>query len=193
MFVLKHGKLDNFSCFRYENYLQDLKKSIKSIKYPLQEIFNRILESQKISNELPSQLFSPIPSLCNEIIHRIPLPFFNTNDVLFEKIILPYSNTSINIKKEKDKYLMLTNSKIVSVQHIIVSQNKPACLIVKQFLSFSEFTTVPLSSFKIGVYIIDTTKMSELFCVNLTEIKYKCFFIRLSNNLALITSLNHAV
>jgi len=47
MFVIKHGKLDNFSCFRYENYLQDLKKSIKSIKYSLQEIFNRIIENQK--------------------------------------------------------------------------------------------------------------------------------------------------
>jgi len=151
------------------------------------------MENQKISNELPSQLFSQIPSLCNEIIHRIPSPFFNTYDVLYEKIILPFSNTTINIYKEKDKYIMLTNSKIVSVQNIVLSQNKPACLFVKQFLSFSEFTTVPLSSFKIGVYIIDTTKMSELFCVNLTEIKYKCFFIRMSNNLALISSLNHAV
>lgn len=35
MFVLKHGPLDNFSCFQYENYLGDIKKSIKSIKYPL--------------------------------------------------------------------------------------------------------------------------------------------------------------
>ncbi|KAL4126322.1 hypothetical protein QTP88_010544 [Uroleucon formosanum] len=152
MYVLKHGKLDNFSCFRYENYLQDLKKSIKSIKYPLQEIFNSIIENQKINNELPSQLFSQIPSLCNEIMHRILSPFFNTNDVLFEKIMLPFSNTSINIYKEKDKYIMLTNNKLVSVQHIVLSQNKPACLIVKQILSISEFTTLPLSSFKIGVY-----------------------------------------
>lgn len=96
MYVLKHGQLDNFSCFRYENYLQDLKKSIKSIKYPLQEIFNRIIENQKINNELLSQLFSQIPSLCNEIMHRIPSLFFNTNDVLFEKIILPFSNRYIN-------------------------------------------------------------------------------------------------
>jgi len=119
--VLKHGKLDNVSRFRYENLLQVLKKSIKSIKYPLQEIFNRIIENQKISNELPSQLFSQIPSLFNEIIHRIPSLFFNTNDVLFEKIILPFSITSINNYKEKDKYIILTNSKIVCAQHIILS------------------------------------------------------------------------
>jgi len=35
IYVLLYGPLDNFSCFRYENYLQDIKKSIKSIKYPL--------------------------------------------------------------------------------------------------------------------------------------------------------------
>lgn len=45
--VLIHGPLDNFSCFQYENYLNDIKKSIKSTKYTLQEIFNRIIESEK--------------------------------------------------------------------------------------------------------------------------------------------------
>lgn len=44
MFTLSHGPLDNFSPFRYENYLQYLKKSLKSEKYPLQEVYNRIKE-----------------------------------------------------------------------------------------------------------------------------------------------------
>jgi len=43
-FVKIHGPLDNFSCFKYENYFQEIKKSIKSAKYPLQEITNRIKE-----------------------------------------------------------------------------------------------------------------------------------------------------
>lgn len=66
MYVLIHGPLDNFSCFRYENYLQEIKKPIKSIKYPLQEIFNRIMEKQKINDKLPSQIFSQHPILTNE-------------------------------------------------------------------------------------------------------------------------------
>jgi len=36
-----HGLLDNFSCFPYENYLQKIKNSLKSTKYPLQETHNR--------------------------------------------------------------------------------------------------------------------------------------------------------
>lgn len=48
MFVKIHGPLDNFSCFCYENYLQEFKKSVKCGQYPIHEIFNRIKEKQKI-------------------------------------------------------------------------------------------------------------------------------------------------
>lgn len=193
MYVLIHGPLDNFSCFRYENYLQEIKKSIKSIKYPLQEIFNRIMEKQSIDDKLSSQLFSQHPIFINEIMHNISLPHFKLSDKLFEKIIFPYSDTTINILKEKDRYIMLHNNILVSVQHIVQSQNKPAKLIVKQFLNCSEFTSVPLSSFKVGLYFVNISKMSEMFSINLTDIKCKCFFIRLSNGLAFISSLSHTV
>jgi len=190
-YVLLHGPLDNFSCFRYENYLQEIKKSIKSIKYPLQEIFNRIVEKQKIYDTLPAQLHKIYPVLSNEIIHSNPSPLFNINDKLFEKITLELTSTIINVLKEKDRYIMLTNNTLVMVQHIVEPKNEPPNLIVKQFISYSEFTNTPESSFKIGVYMVDTSKMSKLYRINLTDIKYKCFFIRLSDNLALISTLCH--
>jgi hypothetical protein len=40
IFVNTCGPFDNFSSFRYENYLQEIQKSIKSAKYPLQETYN---------------------------------------------------------------------------------------------------------------------------------------------------------
>lgn len=49
-YVLLHGLLDNFSCFRYENYLQELKKHVLCARYPLQEAFNRIKEKQNLNN-----------------------------------------------------------------------------------------------------------------------------------------------
>lgn len=191
-YVLLHGPLDNFSCFGYENYLQERKKSIKSIKYPLQEIFNRIVKKQKIYDTLPPQLHKQYPVLSNEIIHNNTSPLFKLNDKLFEKITLELTNTIINILKEKDRYIMLTDNTLAVVQHIVESKNKPPNLIVKHFLSCSEFTNIPDSSFKIGIYIVDTSKMSELYCIDLSDMKYKCFFIRISDNLALISSLCHS-
>jgi len=40
-FVNLHRLLDNFSTFKYENYLQKLKKSMKCCRFPLDEILNK--------------------------------------------------------------------------------------------------------------------------------------------------------
>jgi len=193
MYVLNHGPLDNFSCFRYDNFIQEIIKSIKSIKYPLQEILNSVLQKQKIHQKCPPQLHDQYPVFSDEILHKTSTPFFKINDKLYEKISLALTNTVIiNVLGEKDRYIMLTNNNLVMVHHIVQPQNKPPSLIVKRFLSYSEHTTTPLSSFEIGVYIVDTSKMSELYSINLTIVKYKCFFIRLSGNWALVSSMCHS-
>ncbi|CAI6376970.1 unnamed protein product [Macrosiphum euphorbiae] len=43
-FVKIHGPLDKFSVFKFENFLQIIKKTVHSSKYPLQDVYNRILE-----------------------------------------------------------------------------------------------------------------------------------------------------
>jgi len=46
--MLRHGCLDNFSAFKFENYLGIIKKSISHSRFPLQEAANRIHEKCKI-------------------------------------------------------------------------------------------------------------------------------------------------
>ncbi|CAG9761334.1 unnamed protein product [Ceutorhynchus assimilis] len=43
---IKHGVLDNFSSFRFENYLYILKKIMKTSKHPLQQLCNRLKEKE---------------------------------------------------------------------------------------------------------------------------------------------------
>jgi hypothetical protein len=89
-FVKIHGSLDNFSCFKYEKYLQEIKKSIKSVKYPLQEITNRIKEKQNIfvSTPLKPFQFKIIKGLENRITSKSYLLI----DKPFKKLILKNSN-----------------------------------------------------------------------------------------------------
>lgn len=47
MCVEIHGPLDQFSCFKYENFLQKIKNLLKRGKYLFQELSNRLLEIQK--------------------------------------------------------------------------------------------------------------------------------------------------
>jgi len=77
MFTTTHGPLDNFSFFQYENYLQEIKKTVKYAKYPLQEISNRIKEKQIINNQHT-----------NHINNESPNPFFNITAQLYQKSIL---------------------------------------------------------------------------------------------------------
>jgi len=49
-FVLIHGCLDQFFAFKYENYLQFVKKSCKNARYPLKDTYNRVIEEIKIES-----------------------------------------------------------------------------------------------------------------------------------------------
>lgn len=39
--VRKFGALNNFSCFRFENYMSHIKSILKTSNYPLQQFINR--------------------------------------------------------------------------------------------------------------------------------------------------------
>lgn len=49
--VRKHGSLENFSCFKSENFMQELKKKVKKPTQILQQIHNRVHEQWSISRE----------------------------------------------------------------------------------------------------------------------------------------------
>lgn len=67
--VQRYGPLERYSCFPFENYLQFLKRRIRSKKLPLQQVCNRIAEEENIKVKMkslstqtyvPKQLFFPI-------------------------------------------------------------------------------------------------------------------------------------
>lgn len=47
------------------------------------------------------------------------------------------------------------------VQHVIKPEGKPIKFIVKRFLYISEFCENSVSSFVIGMYLVDTNKLSD--------------------------------
>lgn len=86
---------------------------------------------------------------------------------------------------------MLQHGKFVAVYNVIPSYKKPIKLLVKKLFNYCESNTQPMSSFKIGVYIINTSEMSKMFSIRLENIKFNCFFSVLSNDSAFVPSLCH--
>lgn len=65
-------------------------------------------------------------------------------------------------------------------------------LIVQKFLNTSSLFTEPILFSTIGLYTVNPIILSDNFRINISDIKYKCFFIYLSNDNAIITTLNHS-
>lgn len=190
-FVEIHGSLDHFSCFKFENYLQELKKCIKSSKYPLQELTNRIFEKQKHSFSKKYEISNPV-TIGNELNIQFFSYYLTLADKLYDKITLHDRKLSINVSKEKDKCIMLKNLNIVVVTHIIKRQNESEFkLIVKKFLNFSNFYSSPILSSNVQSFKVNTTFLSDEYIINVSDVKYKCFYVPISNKNAVVITLCH--
>jgi len=110
-----------------------LKKTVKCARYPLQEISNRIKEKQDIFNQHTNYCHNEVPYVfIKEIKHNTTNPFFDITAQLYQKLILNYSNITINISNEKDKCIMLLDNSLVFVEQIVQPLNHDAFLIVKK-------------------------------------------------------------
>ncbi|KAE9526673.1 hypothetical protein AGLY_013321 [Aphis glycines] len=103
-FVQKHGPLDSFSAFRYENYLKELKKSMKCAKYPLQEVSNRIIEKyNQINSSTASQIKYPL--FQKEKLNKNCS--YNVSEIAYERMNI--GQTISDESMEHGKMIMETN------------------------------------------------------------------------------------
>lgn len=93
-FVLKHGPLEYFSCFKYENYLKELKKCMICARFPLQEVSNRIM---KILTKLVPFSESKYLKFSKELLRNQN----TSSDIVYEKVILG------NFFNNKDSLLII--------------------------------------------------------------------------------------
>ncbi|XP_050547917.1 uncharacterized protein LOC126909525, partial [Daktulosphaira vitifoliae] len=139
-FVLFHGELDTFSAFKYENYLQFLKKSCKNLRYPLQDIYNRIIEQVNTDTKCDPLNY---PMLKNEIMSE------NPNESHYKKLIL--NNFIVSSTNIRDKYFILKNQELVEVNKIIKDLKGQISIVVTP-LNYSAMYQNPLSSYLIKTF-----------------------------------------
>ncbi|KAE9529672.1 hypothetical protein AGLY_011768 [Aphis glycines] len=193
-FVQKHGPLDSFSAFRYENYLKELKKSMKCAKYPLQEVSNRIIEKyNQINSSTASQIKYPL--FQKEKLNKNCS--YNVSEIAYERVIL-HENCLLNINSVNNKCVMLKNGDLVIINNLIKFGNNEIKFNVQKMLNVSEVFNLfnfNLSSRDIGSFVVDFDFLStdQLYntVVFLNDFKCKCFCLQLSVCKAVIVTLNH--
>lgn len=64
---------------------------------------------------------------------------------------------------------------------------------MKKYLEPKKLTAKPISSVIVDMYIVNTNKISDMFKVNIFDIKYKCLIVKLSISSAIIINLCRTV
>jgi len=180
-----------FSAFKYENYLQQIKKFMKCGRYPLSEVYhNRLSESEELS-------LREIDSSSNNII----LKCFTIDEyhstltiVYYTHITLKNSNYILSSTSTKDQYLVLENGDIVAIQSIYKNFNDDIIkLTVLKVLDVQNLFINPLSSKVVGVFLINNNLKNEPYNVLLNNVKYKCFYCQLPLNQSIVIQLCHGI
>lgn len=183
-FVLKHGPLESFSCFKYENYLQELKKCMKCARFPLQEVSNRIYEKLAQTKTISK---SKYPRFSKEL-HRNQN---SSSDILYEKVVLSNFST-INTNSINNSFIMLKYNDLVFVVQILITPNNEISFLVKKCNSVSSFYNLSnFASKDIGSYSIDLQFISKPHQIQMSQFKCKCFYIQISVQKAIIITLCH--
>ncbi|EFN76345.1 hypothetical protein EAI_06447, partial [Harpegnathos saltator] len=143
--VARFGTLDQFRAFKFENYLQLLKKLLKKPEKPLQQIIRRKYELNNVP--LHDTHLHSLPTL-KKLHHLGPI----INNISF---IAQYKEVQLNTfvlkTTEPDNCCYTVNNKVINVKNIL-STTTGILLIAQEFLSLEDFYIKPCKLSFLGIY-----------------------------------------
>lgn len=166
--VENHGSLENFSAFKFENFMYELKKLLKNSRNPLQQVSNRVIERW----EIPEKKCETFPVVKKKKGCLISARIHN-----FEIIL-----------NEKDCFVLLENDKIMKIHHISES-NGNILFHGKEYINTTSLFSVPYISKSLGFTVVKDMSQDE-YEFTLDHIKNKCFWLPTDTQTVLIPLLH---
>lgn len=170
----KFGVLDSFSSFKYENYLQTLKRLLKKHDKPLQQIIRRYLEyeqnnMQKIEKH---QITSSHFTVDRRSIHTMgPLIEGCVRNQQYK--ILRNCNVTIRIDAMAENCCGLRNGSIIDIKNIVYSEELGTDVIIgHEFRHTEDLYTILCPSSAIGVFIINDLSQLKMWPIESIITKY---------------------
>lgn len=171
--VNNFGILDNFSAFKFENFLQTLKKMIRKSEKPLQQVFRRYHEAQNITTTIKKRntKLCPIASTCHFNGPLLPLsrnPQFTVAEC---------SSFKLDANSNANDCCGLQDNTIILLRNIAYSStnSKELVIIGHQFECKEKYYSTPCDSSVLGIYVVSQLsklKLWPLRCVNIKYAKY---------------------
>lgn len=168
----RFGTLDTFSSFKYENYLQILKKLLKKHDQPLQQVVRRYIEGKNI--EKPRELHITILSdfvIDRKFIHvKVPLIEGCCNPQYY---IIKCSNAIIRTDTLADNCCGLSDGSIVQIKNVTYYKELNTDVIIgNEFLHRQDLYDKPCPSSLLGIFVVDNLSDFKIWPIKDIKIKY---------------------
>lgn len=167
--VTKYGNLDNYSAFKFENFMQKLKKLIKKNNQPLQQLNNRLYEiDEHVTADEKSMPYATVE--------------YNLGGFLYRDLL--YADRKYSVKPPNNYCLL--EGKIFKIT-AIVEQNLEIFVKGHFICNTKEFFDKPFSSYNLNICCTSTT--SEIL-----EHELKTFSIKyISSKIMALTTYENTV
>jgi hypothetical protein len=179
------GPLDDFSGFKFENYLGFIKKLLKKPNSPLQQVHRRLFEYQNLQCELPI-------AKQNQTYLRMHSngPTVNGNAKAQFKSV---SFGGYLIKTDlANNTCMLKNRKVIQIFNI-VKKDDIGFIVGKPFSNLRSLFTSPCDSMLLNIYTANYPKVEECYEeYPITTIDKKCIVLPISLSECAILPLLHS-
>jgi len=153
--VQKFGPLDNFSAFKYENYMQIFKKFIRKADKPLQQVIRRCIEKEINLNSLL------LPITSDSVMKHPSLMVLHSDGPLVDNCsnpqykIVKYNGIILKAGSSADNCFGLKCGAIVSIQNIAYCIKRDIPVIIgHEFLEKENLYNILCPSSLFGVYAV---------------------------------------
>ncbi|XP_032687401.1 uncharacterized protein LOC116851759 isoform X1 [Odontomachus brunneus] len=164
--VRKFGILENFSCFRFENYMATVKKLLRKGDKPLQQLSRRLGEIESVNTKCGKIKVSGI------VLEKQHFdgPLHRKDNIIGQYKTLCNSLYMIHCGDERNNCCILQNGEYVEMENIIQCEDETIIVIGKQLLNVQDLYDVPMKSSFLHINIVN--KNNEMQTLNAWTLNY---------------------
>lgn len=171
--VRQYGVLNNFSAYRFENALFQIKRKVRHGYKPLEQVAGRIVEGLQFNKYEPQLNKNLFPKFSKKRGNRYLIVEFAEN-VFF------------NEGKNHDSYFLTIKTEIIKVQHCEEDhQTNITYFVGSEILNKSNLFTYPVNSMYLYVYKT-TSETGPVKRYNINDLKCKLIKINCDENIVFI-------
>lgn len=175
--VVRFGTIDSFEAYRYENYMQEMKKLVRKDNKILQQLFKRLSEMNSLNAETRNSGFI----FRNHSNEPFPGCTSSYRGYQFDSFILQ--------SNEKDCYCSVYPNEIIKISQFAEFHGRDV-LIGRRFTISDLFFVYPMNSSDLGIIKVrGLSDQDEIF--NIDQVMFKYFILHDVNDIVLVPILHN--